>query len=207
LLTRVIHHASYMTSPNSAKDIDSADPKAAPVVVFDLANSALTASEGIGLLSDSFTVRFQGSGNGVGTPDGTVADCQGREIDAKQFAVNTFTIAVGANGRNALFCNNGVANREVVADVENMQLVFAEDTSSPRDGSAERYLPIGGVTNINNIVAVRVALLFQTPNIAATVVTEPNRTYDLNGVVLGPFLDKRIRRVVATTINLRNRTR
>jgi hypothetical protein len=61
------------------------------------------------------------------------------------------------------------------------------------------------VANPNNIVAARIALLFST-NAPSTRTDFDTATYDLNGVVLGPFGDKQIRRVVVWNINLRNRS-
>ena len=226
LLSRMIHHAGYMSAPNAYRDVEQAPANSAPTVVFGTGlNPVLTAADVGGTAPDSFTVRFQGSNTfGFLTPDGTVTDCQGLEIGAGQFSVNTFRIMPGANGGNALWCDTGTSvpnapnaatNREVVPDVENMQLLFGEDSVNWQDGSAvrdrsvDRYLPIAGpqaVGNIDKIVAVRVALLFRTPNVAATVVPETQRTYNLNGTVVGPFTDRRIRRAVTMTLNVRNRS-
>ena len=92
-----------------------------------------------------------------------------------------------------------------------MQLVYGiditdKDGSPARDGSAEAYVPLANVTNWNKVVAVRISILFRTPNIAATVLTEPNRTYNLNGNAVGPFNDKRIRRAITMTLSMRNRS-
>ena len=232
LLSRMVHHAGYMSAPNQYRDVEQAPANTAPAVVYDaLVNPVFTAAEGGSAgappqaLPDSFTLRFQGSSVPLplGTPDGTVTNCQGIEIGAATISVNTFRILPGANGNNALWCDTGTSvpsapnpatNLEVVPDVENMQLLFGEDTvhwqdgSPRRDRSADRYLPITDILkvgNINKIMSVRVALLFATPNIAAAVVTE-KREYDLNGNVVGPFTDKKLRRVVTMTLNLRNRS-
>ena len=191
LLIRNIHLASYKSQPNSVTGN-----------VFSGVNVALAATDGAGTASDTLTLRYQGSGNGTGAPDGTILDCLGNRIDAGAMAVNTFSIAVGANGSNALFCSTGGAAVEIVPDVVNMQLVFGEDTNA--DLTADRYVALPNVSNLNNVVSVRVALLFQTPGLAAA--TQDIKTYALNDVVLGPYNDLRIRRAVTTTINLRNRT-
>jgi type IV pilus assembly protein PilW len=231
LLSRMVHHAGYMTAPNQYRDVEQAPANSAPLVLFDAAvNPVLTAAEGVGNGSDgfpapdSFTVQFQGSNIfGTATPDGTVTDCQGNAIGAGLFSINTFRIMPGANGAPALWCDigtsvpfppNAVTNKEIVSNVQNMQLLFGEDSANWQDGSAlrdraiDRYLPIAGaqaVGNINKIVAVRVALLFTTAGIA-TVVTETGRTYNLNGTVVGPYNDKLMRRAVTMTLNLRNRS-
>ena len=203
LLTRVVHHASYITSPNSIKDDDSIPTGSGVISIFNNANLALTATDGAGTASDRFTVRFQGSG----TPaDGTITDCQGNAIADNQISVNTFSIGVGLNGGPALMCDIGAGAVEVVPDVENMQLVFGEDTSNPRDGSAERFVSIGQVSSQNAIIALRIALLFRTPNIQTNVVQDTTQ-YNLLGVTLPAFNDTRVRRLVIMTINLRNRSR
>lgn len=194
LLIRNIHLASYKSQPNSVTGN-----------VFSGVNVALAATDGAGTASDTLTVRYQGSGNGAGAPDGTILDCLGNQIDAGAMAVNTFSIAVGANGSNALWCSvspGGANPVEIVPDVVNMQLVFGEDTNA--DLTADRYVALPNVSNLNNVVSVRIALLFQTPGLAAA--TQDIKTYALNDVVLGPYNDLRIRRAVTTTINLRNRT-
>jgi type IV pilus assembly protein PilW len=226
LLSRIVHHTSYISSPNSYKDLEDAPANSSATVVFDAANAGFGATDGgtggaLGqALSDSFTVRFQGSTAAAGGADGTVSDCHGREIDGSTISVNTFTVATGANAGPALFCQaqtciGGVCTDrgtlEVVPDVENMQVLFGIDItdalgSAARDGSVESYVPLANVTNWNKVVSVRIALLFRTPNIQSTIVPEPNRTYSLNANALGPFTDKRIRRAVTLTLSMRNRS-
>lgn len=187
LLLRTIHQAGFKSAPNSITGN-----------VFSGVNLALAATNGAGTASDTITVRFQGHNDAFGAADGSVLDCLGNRIAAGVMAVNLFSIAAGANGNNALFCNGA----EVVSDVENMQLVFGEDTNA--DLTADRYVPLPDVTNINNVVSVRIAMLFEAPGTNASLID--TRQYTLNDVVVGPFNDRRIRRVVSTTINLRNRT-
>jgi type IV pilus assembly protein PilW len=188
LLTRSVRLAGYKTSPNSLTN-----------QIFSGANVAITGTDGAGTAPDTITVRFQGSSNLAGPADDTIFDCLGTAVAGGTIAVNRYTIAVGANGSNALFCND----TEVVSSVENMQVLYGEDSNM--DMAADRYVPIGNVSNIDNIIAVRIALLFQTPGTTAAVLPDTN-TYNLNGVVLGPYNDTRIRRVVSSTIALRNRT-
>ena len=192
VLTRTVHLAAFRSSPNTFAN-----------VIFDPANQAVTGTEGGGTAPDSFTVRFQGSGNGAGAPDGSIVNCQGVEVDAGVMTVSTFTIAAGANGGNALWCNNGGGAVEVVSDVDNMQILYGEDTNG--DMVADRYIPANSVTNFDNVISIRAALLFRTANISAAAVKDTS-TYNLNGTVVGPFNDTRIRRAVVVNMNLRNRT-
>jgi len=191
LLVRTIHMAGYKSAPNQVT-----------TSIFSGANVLIQGAAGAGTVPDSVTVRYQGSGNGTGTPDGSVLDCLGNRVDAGAIATNTFTIAPGANGATALFCNNGANNWEIVPDVENMKVLYGEDTDA--DLTVDRYVTFNNVTNVNNVINVRVALLFRTANLT-NVITD-TKTYNLNGTVVGPFNDLRMRRILTSTINLRNRT-
>jgi type IV pilus assembly protein PilW len=195
LLTRSIHHAGYRSSPNTVA-----------TTIFNAANQAVTGTDGGGTAPDTFTIRYQGSGTGTGTgADGSIVNCAGAEVDAAAMTYSTFTIGAGTNGGNALLCDNGAAGGavEVVPDVENMQVLFGEDTNA--DMVADRYVSAPNVTNFDNVISVRVSLLFRTANISASVLKDTG-TYDLSGTVVGPFNDTRIRRVVTLNMNLRNRT-
>lgn len=199
-LSRVVRMAGYMTNP-----LDT------PAVVFPVATSqqAIVGTDGGASVADQVTVRYQGSG--AGTADGTVLDCQGNAIRAGEMAVARFYLAPGANGANALFCDNTgtvgpsivAAQVELASDVENIQILYGEDTDL--DGTANRYLPAGagGVADFDNVVSVRVALLVRSQGqVAASVNTN---TYDLLGTVVDPVDDRRLRRVYISTITLRNR--
>ena len=199
LLIRLVHLAGYKSQPNSIT-LTVFDPATAP---------AIAATNGAGTASDTLTIRYQGSGDGLGAPDGTVVDCLGTAVDSGAFAVNTFSIAQNPTTlRNGLFCSNGGAAQELVPDVENMQILFGEDTNA--DLTADHYVALPGIANPSNIVSVRIALLFQTPSAVSKALADDTK-YMLDPVTvpnveLGPFNDRRIRRMVTTTINLRNRT-
>lgn len=203
LFTRVLYLTSYMSAPNSYRERERA-PNASTPVLFEGATVGLTGTEGAGTISDTLTVRFQGSGP-AGAPDGNITDCLGRPIDGPTIAVNIFSVAV--NG--GLLCDNGQGGGpiEVVPDVQAMQILYGEDTEpwKERDGTVNRFVPFSGLSSPDRVVAVRVALLFQTPGTQANVAVD-GRTYDLNGVVLGPYNDTRLRRTVTMTFALRNRT-
>ena len=197
LLMRSMRHAGYHS-----------DPSADPLVAFGTGTFAITGVNGTGLLPDTLSVAHHGAGAG----DASVVDCLGRPFNQNVTVVNTFTIAPGANGTPALFCTSSgglpTLTVEVVPDVENMQVLYGEDTDAglSQDWIPNKFVPINEVTNPNNVLAVRVALLFST-NAPSTRTDFDTATYDLNGVILGPFNDKQIRRVVVWNINVRNRSR
>lgn len=193
-LGRVVRMASYMT-----------DPLGNRATIFPAAARAIDAVDGGGSASDQITVRYQGSG--TATADGTVLDCQGNEIKGGDLAVNKYYLANGANGRTSLFCDNtgtiGPANAavELVPNVENMQILFGEDTDA--DFAANRYVTKAGVANMDNIVSVRIAVLLTTNDFIATAFD--SNTYTLLDAVYDPVDDRRVRRLYTTTIALRNR--
>jgi len=197
-MSRVIRMAAFTT-----------DPLANRTAVFPLATApAIAGAEGGGSVADQVTVRYQGSG--AGTADGSILDCQGNPIRADEQAVARFYLAAGANGANALFCDNtgtvgplGMVTGpvELASDVENMQILYGEDTDL--DATANRYLPASDVASFDNVVSVRIALVVRSTNqVAASVNTS---TYNLLGTVFDPVDDRRLRRMYVSTVTLRNR--
>jgi type IV pilus assembly protein PilW len=181
------------------------DPLADRGVVFPV--GALIGVDGTGVVPDQITVRYQGSG--APAADGSILDCHGNAIKADELAVARFYIAAGANGANALFCDNtgttGIvpAQLEIASDVENMQILYGEDTDA--DGTANRYVErtTVGALDYERVVSVRIALLVRSSSeVAASVNTN---TYDLLGTVFDPVDDRRLRRAYTATITLRNR--
>ena len=203
LLTRSIHHAGYRS-----------DPSADPTLIFTGPTVALTGTNGGGTSPDTFTIAFQGSGSGAGLADASVVDCLGLPFDQNVTVVNRFYIRAGASGSQALWCDSTIAgvlvSGEVVPDVDNMQILYGEDTDivEPRDWIPNRFVPITSVTNVDNIRAVRIALLFSTSsnNPSARTDFDTSGTIDLNGVAVPVPRDKQIRRVAVWNINLRNRS-
>lgn len=198
-LSRVIRMASFVSDPNGNR-----------TAIFPAATRAITGVNGAGSAPDEITVRYQGSGSPAA--DNTVFDCHGNAVAAVNAAVfhaaARYYIAPGADGANALFCNNagsvGVPNTaiELAAGVENMQILYGEDTSA--DGTADRYvLPSAAGFDFNRVVSVRIALLVRSTNEVASATD--TKTYNLIGTVFDPVDDRRLRRVYTSTIALRNR--
>ena len=202
VIGRVVRMAGYKS-----------DPAASSTSIFpEFVAPALTGIDGTGLLpSDTLVVRFQGSGSPAGIADNTVLDCVGVPV-APDFAgttksYNNFFIATGADGRNALWCDTDPAGldltkrAELVPGVDAMQVLFGEDRDG--DGSADRFLPPGTPgLNIDSVVVVRVYLLMAgSENVrvsgGSVSFTMAGQAYTYN--------DQKIRRVVTTTITLRNR--
>lgn len=205
LLNRMVHLAGYKSSPNSKTE-----------EIFGVGNPVLSATDGGGTAPDTFAVSFQGNNNGTAAAaDGSIVDCLGASVPAGVTAVNTFTIATGANGAPALFCavgNPAGAPVEIVPNVANMQILYGVDD----DGNlvANRYVP-GTAIVLDNVRSIRFAFLFVSPTASGLLsdnqkldssgVATP-RTYDLNGVSVGPFNDHFTRRAFTMTVSMRNRT-
>ena len=168
--------------------------------------------------SDSIKIRFQGSGSGTSSArasmataymtaddtnaDGLVVDCRGYKVHSSLIALNEYSIATGANGSNALFCNGS----ELVSDVDSMQIIYGVDTDTPTQENTygpNYYVSASGVTNMDLVTAVKIALLFRSPNPTSDVTI--SKSYNLLGTTIPSFGDMRSRRVASVTINLRNR--
>jgi type IV pilus assembly protein PilW len=127
--------------------------------------------------------------------------------DASIFKMATYYyyIATGSSGAPALFRKDGRdTSQELVEGIEDMQILYGEDTDATADGVANRYVDAGTVMDWDKVVSARITLLLRTidDNVASEVIT-----YNYNGntnITPSPS-DKRLRRVFTTTIGIRNR--
>lgn len=106
----------------------------------------------------------------------------------------------------------GVAGtpEELVEGVEDMQILYGENTNDDNNSAADRFLPADQVSNWDNVVSIRISLLVQS--LEDNLVSAP-QSYTFNGVIYNGASgnganppDRRLRRVFTTTINLRNVT-
>ncbi len=137
---------------------------------------------------DSGTVTFD---TGAGAPGNATGPTDAYSTNAMLYRVGsvTYTIANGNSGQPGLFRSvNGGAPMELVEGVENLQILYGEDTDS--DGATNSYGAADAV-NMNSVVSVRINLVLRslTDNVATTA---------------GP-VDRRLRRTFSSTIVLRNR--
>ena len=77
----------------------------------------------------------------------------------------TYAIQTGASGEPALFRNENGNNVELVEGVQDMQILFGVD-SDPTDNNqiATIYQSASSVTNMNDVVSVRITLTLSTLN-------------------------------------------
>ncbi len=186
------------TSSNNAFPIDLIFTGAGQVVTgTDGATTATTADP------DTLTIRYQGSGDGAGTPDGVVSDCIGGMLDSGDLAVVTFDVV-----QNVLRCttNNAtqgaVQTEELVDNIENMQILYGIDTDG--NNYANQYINAATVANWQNVVSIRIALLLKTTHEIYNF--SDNNTITLNDVDLPAPSDRFMRMQSVSTISLRNVT-
>jgi type IV pilus assembly protein PilW len=113
----------------------------------------------------------------------------------------SYSLNQGKNGHPALFRSiNGAAANELIPDIENFQVVIGEDTDN--DGIANRYVaPSDSAMDWDKVVSLRVAIVIATPE--KNITSEP-LSYSMFGKTVTPT-DKRLRRVMTTTIAIRNK--
>lgn len=218
VLSRTVRFAGYRTNPTL--DPATVFPKATAPAIDGVDNSP-TAGLPSGIdpvkptgsapaaVPDLLSVRFQGDVAGP-SGEGVIVDCVGNPVGFGAMAVNTFGVRPvtkpDGTASSSLFCStdNGAtwpANNELIADVDNMQVLYGVD--SDNDGSANYYVRRTDVPDIDTIVAVRVWVLIRSST--ATQPTVAPIVYSLAGVNY-TYTDRFVRRVLYTTINLRNRT-
>lgn len=167
---------------------------------------------------------------GTGTPGNATKPFQKMyqgDASIVRFVVRRYYIGTGAYGGPSLFRNvfsqdrddsDGDGNtteiiqhsEELIEGVENMQLLYGEDTVGG-DKIADTFVTADNVTNWDNVVAVRIGLLFRT--VKPNPQSSPDAgTYSLlggsvaGGANIGPVNDYNRRRMVTATVQIRNRS-
>lgn len=99
---------------------------------------------------------------------------------------------------------------ELVEGVEDMQVLYGENTNNDNNNAADRFVPADQVSDWDEVVSLRISLLVQS--LEDNLVAAP-QSYVFNGVTYNGASgnganppDGRLRRVFTTTINLRNVT-
>lgn len=197
-LARTVRFAGYRSTPTTGNfpAMTTTFPTAAPYIT----GTQNTGQNG----SDSFTIRYQGSGDGAGNPDGTIRDCLNNPIDANTVATSTFSLTAN----NELQCQainpnaSPSTNTQIlISGVENMQVLYGEDVNN--DDSADRYVVANyPYLNLANVVSVRLSLLLKSDNPIKPVAS--SITYNLLGTTYTPAADQYVRQQITFTISLRN---
>jgi type IV pilus assembly protein PilW len=157
---------------------------------------------------DSIRIRYQG------TADGSVTTCLGRVVPINEMADITFSLTadVPGQGRSLLCTDNNTNNAQpLVAGLQDMQIWYglsqdrgavAGIDANGRLTGATAYVPANLVpaNEWNRVIGVRVSLLVRSEQDQLTL--EP-QTVTFNEVNIVP-VDRRMRYVMGTTINVRN---
>jgi len=139
-----------------------------------------------------------------------ITDCLNFKIGNNTIARNTLNIINNslqcrASRIHVLPTGNVVVvpdeTRSILEDVENIQILYGENTDSDVFGVADRYVPANNVGSWDRVVSVRISVLVRTQEDNLVAAPQP---YNFNGATVTPT-DRRLRRVFTTTITLRNR--
>ena len=160
---------------------------------------------GTGGSSPNLTIQHGVAAPSGNSPGNNSADL-GRAfaMGATLFPVETATYFLRDSGDGpVLWRRIGAENaQQLVEGVESMEILYGVDATGA-DGRADQYLSANAVTDWNAVVSIRIGLLMRTLN-EINPETDTN-VYNVNGVIVNPVDDRRIRRVITTTIALRNR--
>lgn len=110
-----------------------------------------------------------------------------------------YSIQNDSTGAPALFVTTASGAQALLSNVENMLILYGEDTDG--DGAADRYVRANQVTDMNDVLSIRVSLVVRSAN--DNIVTTP-QSYIFNGQTVTPT-DNRLRRVYTQTLTIRNR--
>lgn len=124
--------------------------------------------------------------------------------DAMVMPISTVTYYVGASndlsaGLSLWRKTNGGSSEELADNVESLKMLYGEDING--DLSPDKYVTADNVTNMNNVIAVKLMLLTRTSD---DKLSANGQNYTFNGVATVPA-DKRIRRAYSAVITIRNR--
>lgn len=133
----------------------------------------------------------------------------GSNAQIMQTQVISYFIQADAANNNTptLYRQIGTTAADPLAEgVENIQILYGEDTDEPKDYTANRYVAAGTAgLDMEDVVSVRIAILVRTPNDNVNTTTDTN-SYNLLGTSVTPNpVDRRLRRVFTSTIQIRNR--
>lgn len=123
---------------------------------------------------------------------------------ALRMVTATYFIAASQQnpGSNALWLRLGSdAPVELAEGIDDMQILYGEDTDF--DLTANRYVSADKVSDMRNVVSVRISFLASTVDDGITSQPQP---YSFNGSAAITPSDRRLRSVFTTVVNIRNRT-
>jgi type IV pilus assembly protein PilW len=156
----------------------------------------------------------QGNGNNgfvTGSTSYQIADNFHVDTRAAVYRFDEVAYFIGNNpaGHPGLYrSSSNSGTEELVENVEDMDIVYGIDTSSPADGIADSYVSADAVTDWSQVVSVRISLLVVGQDSSVTTGTQTYilRDTDGDGILDAQSApDSRLRQVFTSTIALRNR--
>ncbi|MGH8539721.1 MAG: PilW family protein [Stenotrophobium sp.] len=191
-----IRRAGY---PNSNTGIDAFSTKTPAASCPPKVISDSWTCDGGGNAPDMISISYEGG-----------RDCLGQKVPG--LVINTYYVdapkdRLKGQTFGSLMChgNGGPRGQPLVSGIENMQILYGEDTDS--NGYANRYVRADEVSNWANVVSVRIAVLASTVDAVAGDDPGDSRTYRLLDASATTPLPARVRaRVFQTTVEVRNRT-
>lgn len=124
-----------------------------------------------------------------------------------EFQSTAYYIGVGADGEPALYrdrldAGDPFGRVELISGVENMQVLYGVVANPTADLEANVYLPASQVTDWEEVVSVRIALLMRSGD---RVVDEAEiRRFNVAGTEMVTEQDRRSRLVGVATVGIRN---
>jgi len=144
-------------------------------------------------------------GNNLATWGGTsAAPDEQFDTDSEivHYGTYVYYIDTGDSGEPALFRKDTAETpEELVEGVEDMQILYGENTNSDDDGIPDTFVDAANVSDWDAVVNVRVELLLRG---SEENVSEGFGEYTFNGATVTAG-DKRLRKTVALSASLRNR--
>lgn len=146
------------------------------------------------------TIEHATSGVNPGNLVTTMSKVYGEDAQISRLFAIQYFIAAGTNGEPSLFRSINNIDEELLSGVEDMQILYGEDTDG--DGTPNRYVDAAtGTLDMADVTSVRISLLIRS---FEDQITEDPQVYTFNGATV-TAADNRIRQVFTSTIGLRNR--
>jgi type IV pilus assembly protein PilW len=156
----------------------------------------------------------QGNGNNgivTGATSFQIPDAFHVDSRAAVYRFDEVAYFIGNNpaGHPGLYrSSSNSGTEELVENVEDMDIVYGLDTSSPPDGIADTFVKAAAVTDWSQVVSVRISLLVVGQDTSVTTGAQTYVLRDLDGDGVPDAqtaTDSRLRQVFTSTMALRNR--
>ena len=177
---------------------------------FQITNITGSGSPPPGMIEVNVTHSNAAVTTGPGNSTNQLAMALTKGDEVMRVSTKVFYVGLGTTGPSLFMKQAGNDGIELVEGVESMQVLYGEDTDATPDNIPNRYVAATDVIDFANVVAVRVSILLRSVN-ELPWRTASQKIYHLGGmdddtaVRLRSPNDKRLRKVMTTTIKVRNR--